>query len=78
MASYVVLLGIAAAHQQAPPRNVGLTAWLARHHLRDGLAPYWEAASITVDSGGADQVLAVAERGPPRRAANLAVRRAAR
>jgi hypothetical protein len=63
MASYVVLLGIAAAHQQAAPRNVKLTDWLARHHLRDGLAPYWEAASVTVDSGGADQVLALAKAG---------------
>ena len=63
MASYAVLLGIAAAHPQLPPRNVKLTAWLARHHLRDGLAPYWEAASVTVDSGGADQVLALAKAG---------------
>jgi hypothetical protein len=63
MACYAVLLGIAAAHQQASPRNVGLTAWLAGHHLRGGLAPYWEAASITVDSGGAVQVLALAKAG---------------
>jgi hypothetical protein len=63
MACYVGLLGIAAAHPQAPPRNVLLTAWLARHHLRDGLSPYWEAASVTVDSGGADQVLTLARAG---------------
>ena len=30
-----------------------------RHHLRNGLAPYWEASSVTVDSGGAITVLAV-------------------
>ena len=38
LACYAVLLGIAAAHRQAPPRNVGLTAWLARHHLTSGFA----------------------------------------
>jgi hypothetical protein len=63
LAGYVALLGIAAAHPQAPPRNVLLTAWLARHHLRDGLSPYWESASVTVDSGGADQVLTLAKAG---------------
>ena len=30
LACYAVMLGIAAAHRQAPPRNVGLTAWLIR------------------------------------------------
>ncbi len=59
LACYMVLLAIAVAHPQAPPRNVGLTQWLTRHHLRSGLAPYWEASSVTVDSGGAVQVLAV-------------------
>ncbi len=54
---YAVLLGIAAAHRQAPPRNVGLAAWLARNHLTSGFAPYWEAASVTVDTGGAVTVL---------------------
>ena len=33
LACYAVLLGIAAAHPQAAPRNVGLSAWLARHNL---------------------------------------------
>ena len=63
LACYAVLLGIAVAHPQAPPRNVGLTQWLIRHHFRYGLAPYWEAASVTVDSGGAVQVLSVATDG---------------
>ena len=53
------MLGIAAAHKQVPPRNVGLTQWLAGHHLTSGLAPYWEASSVTVDSGGTITVLAV-------------------
>jgi hypothetical protein len=37
-------------------RNARLAAWLSTHHLRDGLATYWNAASVTVDSGGAVQV----------------------
>ena len=60
---YAVTLGIAAAHRQAPPRNVGLAAWLSRHHLTSGFAPYWEASSITVDSGGAITVLSVTDGG---------------
>ncbi len=63
LAVYAVLLGIAAAHREAPPRNVGLTAWLARNHLTSGFAPYWEAASVNVDSGGAVTVLAVTDSG---------------
>jgi hypothetical protein len=59
LACYVAMLGFAAAHNQAAPRNVGLTAWLTRHHLRGGLAPYWEASSVTVDSGGKITVLTV-------------------
>jgi len=64
LAGYAVMLGIAAAHRQAPPRNVGLTDWLTRHHLTSGFAPYWEASSITVDSGGAITVLSVTDTGP--------------
>jgi len=63
LACYAVTLGIAAAHRQAPPRNVGLAAWLTRHHLTSGFAPYWEASSITVDSGGAITVLSVTDTG---------------
>jgi len=59
LACYIGMLGYAAAHNQAEPRNVGLTGWLAEHHLKSGLAPYWEASSVTVDSGGAITVLAL-------------------
>jgi hypothetical protein len=59
LACYIAMLGFAAAHSQAAPRNVGLTAWLTRHHLESGLAPYWEASSVTVDSGGKITVLTV-------------------
>jgi hypothetical protein len=57
------MLGIAAAHRQAPPRNVGLAAWLTRHHLTSGFAPYWEASSVTVDTGGAITLLSVTDTG---------------
>jgi hypothetical protein len=63
LACYVVMLGIATAHRNFPPRNVGLTAWLVQHHLTSGLAPYWEASSVTVDSGGAITVVAVNDGG---------------
>jgi hypothetical protein len=63
LAGYSVMLGIGAAHQQALPRSVGLARWLERHHLHNGLAPYWEAASTTVDSGGKIMVLSVAPDG---------------
>jgi hypothetical protein len=64
LAGYAVLLGVAAAHRQAPPRNVGLTAWLTQHHLTSGFGAYWEASSVTVDSGGAITVLSVTDGGP--------------
>jgi len=59
LACYAAMLGVAAAHHQAAPRNVALTAWLTGHHLTSGLAPYWEASSVTADSGGAITVLTV-------------------
>jgi hypothetical protein len=59
LACYALMLGGAAAYKQVPPRNAGLTQWLAGHHLTSGLAPYWEASSVTVDSGGTITVLAI-------------------
>ena len=56
---YVALLGIAAAYPQAPPQNNTLTSWLSEHRLTSGLAGYWEASSVTVNSGGRITMLAV-------------------
>lgn len=53
LACYCVMLGFAAAHPQVPPANAAVAGWLARHGLRSGIAPYWEATSVTLDSGGA-------------------------
>jgi hypothetical protein len=60
---YAVLLAVAASSPQRVPQNVHLAAWLRQHHLRSGLAPYWQASSVTVDSGGSITMLAVNARG---------------
>jgi hypothetical protein len=58
-----VLLAFAAASPQRVPQNVHLATWLREHHLRSGLAPYWQASSVTVDSGGSITMLAVKAHG---------------
>jgi len=52
LACYAVMLGFAAAGRQAPPANAALTGWLEQHGLRSGIASYWDANSVTLDSGG--------------------------
>jgi hypothetical protein len=59
LASYIAMLGIAAAYPQAPPQNNTVSAWLSDHHLSSGISSYWEASSITVNSGGKITMLAV-------------------
>jgi hypothetical protein len=60
LACYVALLGIAAASPQPPPQNATLAVWLGEHQqLRSGIASYWEASSVTVDTGGKVTMLAV-------------------
>jgi hypothetical protein len=53
LACYAVMLGFAASGRQAPPDNAAVAGWLEQHGLRSGIAPYWEANSVTLDSGGA-------------------------
>jgi hypothetical protein len=36
----------------AAPDGVTLTSWLERHDLRQGIAGYWQASIVTVESGG--------------------------
>jgi hypothetical protein len=50
--TYGAMLGYATAQPQVPPDNVALAQWLADHGLHSGLTGYWEATSITLDSGG--------------------------
>ena len=53
LACYGVMLGYAADRPQQAPANAAVAAWLSEHDLRRGLAEYWEASSVAVDTGGA-------------------------
>ena len=53
LACYGAMLGFAAAQRQTPPANAALAVWLRQHELSSGLAGYWEASSVTLDSGDA-------------------------
>jgi len=63
LACYAGLLMVAATSPQRVPQSVHLATWLRQHHLHSGLAPYWQASSVTVDSGGRITMLAVQSRG---------------
>jgi hypothetical protein len=43
----------------APPSSASLALWLEHHGLRQGIAGYWQASSVTVDSGGQVTIRAV-------------------
>jgi hypothetical protein len=45
-------LGYAASWPAAPLVQQAVAGWLGRHHLRAGLAGYWQADATTVASGG--------------------------
>lgn len=57
LAGYLAALGWAAARPKQQAETQQLADWLVAHHLTDGLAKYWGAASTTLSSGG--QVLVV-------------------
>jgi hypothetical protein len=52
LAGYLAALGFACTQPALPITNEQLTTWLLGHHLTDGLAGYWQADSVTLDSGG--------------------------
>ena len=56
---YLAAFGYGAAQAAVPAANEPLASWLAAHRLSDGLAPYWQANSTTLDSRGAILVSAV-------------------
>jgi hypothetical protein len=60
LAGYLVSLGLATARPAAPDPSEQLGRWLAAHHLRYGLAGYWQGNSVTVASDGQVAVRAVA------------------
>ena len=53
LACYGVMLGYAASLPQAKPASAALSVWLTEHQLRSGIAGYWEASSVTLDTHGA-------------------------
>jgi hypothetical protein len=64
-AGLVVLLGYLGglAHEvvrpAAPPDGSQVASWLEAHHLRYGLAGYWQSSIVTVDTGGQVKVRAL-------------------
>jgi len=56
---YLAGLGYAAAQPSVPPANQQLAAFLAAHHLTEGLGGYWQSSIVTVESDGAVTVRAV-------------------
>ena len=60
LALYAAMLGYAAAQPPVPPLYADLAAWLPAHHLTDGLSGYRQANIVTLESGGAVTLRAVA------------------
>jgi hypothetical protein len=58
-AGYLASLGYAVAQPSVPPANARLAAFLAEHHLTDGISGYWQSSIVTVGSDGAASVRAV-------------------
>ncbi len=52
LAGYLGALCYAATAAPAPAQNQAVADWLVVHGLTDGLAPYWQADSVSFDSGG--------------------------
>ena len=63
LAIVLACYGAILAHNVVQPPsydpNRQLASWLQAHHLTYGLATYWNASSVTVDSGGSVQVVPV-------------------
>jgi hypothetical protein len=59
LAGYAASLGYAAAQPSAPPANQQLAAFLAQHHLTEGVGGYWLSSIVTVDSDGSVTVRAL-------------------
>ncbi|MGE5134246.1 MAG: hypothetical protein ACM32E_15255 [Gemmatimonadota bacterium] len=55
----VLPLAAAAVRPPARPAATALASWLRAHGLRYGIAGYWDASTVTLESGNAVQVRAV-------------------
>jgi hypothetical protein len=60
LAGYLAGLGYELTQPAVPPENSALAPWLTAHHLTYGLAGYWQASSVTVESDGHVAVRALA------------------
>ncbi len=63
LAGYVLTLAAGISRPAEPTENQHLAGWLVAHHLRYGIAGYWQAASTTLASGERVQVQQVRESG---------------
>jgi hypothetical protein len=54
LCGYLAGLGYELTFPSSPPANSPLASWLVARGFRSGLASYWQASSVTVDTG--DQV----------------------
>jgi hypothetical protein len=52
LAGYLAALGVASTQPASAISNQPLANWLVAHHLDHGLAGYWQANSVNLDSGG--------------------------
>jgi hypothetical protein len=59
LCGYLAGFGYELSFPASPPANSALASWLVAHGLRSGLAGYWLASSVTVDTGGEVTVRAV-------------------
>jgi hypothetical protein len=57
--AYVLLTAVSLRTPPAPSPEAELGAFLQRHHLQYGVAAYWQASTVTVQSGGRVRVRAV-------------------
>lgn len=64
LAGYLAALGYGVVQPSVPAANEDLAGWLVAHGLRDGLAGYWQADSVTLDSGGAVNLAPIYGAGP--------------
>jgi hypothetical protein len=59
VACYAAMLGFDVSQPPVSGPPAALAAWLTAHDLTRGLGGYWQANSVTLDTGGAVQVRAI-------------------
>ena len=59
LAGYLAALAYGAAQPSIPSANQDLARWLAAHDLSRGFGAYWQADSVTLDTGGKVRVSGV-------------------